>query len=185
MPEADFVRLAASKTAFKLDLARKFLVGKHGSSPQEIRLALSRRMSEYAAHIRSAEGICKVMDVAAKQLRDIARQTVLASPDDLIAAFENADLLLAQHVYASTMENFRAAGGGSRGSYILPDENGTYEIPGLLKFTPDDGFLSSKIQEVRYSPQGCEFSWEEVRPIPQNDDPFEKVWREYRDDTII
>jgi hypothetical protein len=62
-------------------------------------------------------------------------------------------------------------GGGSRGSYIIPDM--------------DNPTLSSKIQEVRYTSQGCDYRWEDVRPIPQNNEPFENIWREYRDDAII
>ena len=207
----DFMQLATPTVAPKVELAQKFFNNKQGNSPQEIRAILSNRMSECAAHIRQAAGVCKVKEQAAEQLRTIAEKTVLTSPEDLITAFENVDLLTAQYVYAAAMENYITTGGGSRGSYIIPDENGTCDIfgssaaypddkalsstvtcslkdspdneavTGSLKFTPDDGKLSAKIQEVRYSPQGCVFSWEDVRPIPQKDDPFENVWREYRE----
>ena len=109
----------------------------------------------------------------------------MSNPADLVTAFENVDLLIAQYVYAAAMENYIATGGGSRGSYIIPDENGTNEIPGSYKFSPDNDRFSGIIQEVRYTPQGCEFSWEKVRPVPENDDWFENVWRDYREDEVI
>jgi len=103
----------------------------------------------------------------------------------LIAAFENVDLLIAQYVYTSAIEDYIAVGGGSRGSYIIPDDNGTCHVPDMFNFTPDNGKSSSIIQEISYSPKGCETSWHAVRPIPRNNDPFESVWRDYREDAVI
>ena len=182
MPESDFARLANEKIAPKLALAHKFLENKKGNTPQEIRATLGNRMSAYAAHIRKADGIRKLKEEAAAQLQNIAEQTALSSPADLIAAFENVDLLMAQYVYAAAMENYT---GGSRGSYIIPEENGIYDAAGSFRFSPDDGKLSDKIQEIRYTPQGCDVTWDDVRPIPENDDWFENVWREYRDDEVV
>ena len=182
MPEDDFLRLAAPIIIQKLELACNFLENETGQTPQEIRAAVGDRMSAHAAHIRHADGIRKVTEEATEILQKIAEQTVVENTVELTAAFENIDLLIAQQVYAAAMENYIAAGGGSRGSYIIPEENGMCEIPTPSKFSPDDGRLSSKIQEVCYTPQGCVFSWVDVRPIPENDDWFETVWREYRDD---
>ena len=185
MSEADFITLAAPQIAQKLALARQFLDNKNGSTPQEIRSALSKRMSEYAAHIRSAEGVHHVKNEAMLQTLEICKKTVLSSPEDMIAAYENVDLSVAQFVYASAMENYIAMGGGSRGSCIIPDENGSCEIPDLFRYTTDNRKLSEKIQEVHYTPHGCKYSWEDVRPIPIIKEPFETVWRQFRDDTVI
>ena len=185
MSESDFINLAATKIAPKLNMAKMFLKNKNGYSPQEIRTALGDRMSSFAAHIRHTDDIRKVKEEAMTQLRNVAEQTVLSNPADLAAAFENVDLLVAQHVYAAAMENYIASGGGSRGSYIIPDEKGTVDIPGSSRFSPDDGKMSKKIQEVCYTPQGCDFAWNDVRPIPKNDDWFENVWRAYREDKVI
>ena len=182
MSETDFVCLAAVKMAPKLRLAQKFFENKKGYSPKEIRTVLSKRMSAHAAHIRHADGIRKVKEEAEVQLKTIAEQTVISNPADIIAAFENVDLLMAQYVYAAAMENYS---GGSRGSYIISDENGKCDAAKLFKFSSDNGQLSSKIQEVYYTPKGCKFRWEDVRPIPENDNWFENVWRTYRNDEII
>ena len=195
----NFERIASLLLADKIGLARELITNKKGNTPQEIRAALSDRMSKFAAHIRSSEAIRHIKEQAAEQIRTMAKTTVLSSPEDLIIAFENLDLLVAQHVYVAAMEDYIAIGGGSRGSYIINDANGSCDIFGLaaetpdeghsaakisgsFKFTPDDGKLSAKIQEVRYTLQGCEYKWEDVRPIPQKDEPFENVWRAYRDE---
>jgi len=185
MSEEGFFHIAIPTIIPKLELAGTFLENKQGRNPQEIRTELGDRMSVHAAHIRHVDGIRKIKDEAKAQLQSIAEQTVLKNPSDLTTAFENVDLLIAQQVYATAMENYIVAGGNSRGSYIIPDENGIHDIPGSFSFSQDDGNLSGKIQEVRYTPQGCDFTWEDVRPIPEKDDWFENVWREYRDDQIF
>ena len=183
--EADFLSLVLPKIIPKLALAEKFLKNKQGYTPVEIRRMIGDRMSAAAAHIRSLNHIREVKNEALLQLQNIAEQTFLPHPADLTVAFENVDLLIAQYVYAAAMENYITAGGGSRGSYIIPDENGNQYIPGSFRFSLDEGKFSGKIQETRYTPQACEFAWKEVRPIPVNDNRFENVWREYRDDMII
>ena len=194
--ENEFINLAAEQVLSKMDLALLFFENREGYTPQETRTALAERMSACAAHIRNINAIRKVKDEAKSQLQTIAEQTTIQNPADLVMAFENMDLLIAQYVYAAAMENYIASGGGSRGSYIIAPPNppegggvdgdsGLYEIPGLSGFSLDNGKHSGKIQEVHYSPQGCDFVWEDVRPVPENDDWFENVWREYRDDEAI
>jgi len=165
---------------------------------------LAEKMSAYAAHIRYIEDIRKVKDEAKTQLQILAKQTIIHNPSDLVMAFENMDLLIAQYVYAAAMEDYIAVGGGSRGSYIIqtsppaplqkrgekdPPSEGAGGDDTVFKemlspsgFLMDDGKFSGKIQEVRFSLQGCDFTWEQVRPIPEHDDWFENVWREFREE---
>jgi succinate dehydrogenase/fumarate reductase flavoprotein subunit len=185
MPEADFLQLAIPQISSKLELAKKFLENKQGYTPVEIRTMLGDRMSSYAAHIRRADDVCKVKEEAVSQLQNIAEQTFLPNLYDLVAAFENVDLLIAQYVYAAAMENYITTGGSSRGSYIISNENGKQDMPGLFKFSLDEGKFSGKIQDVQYTPQTCDFAWEDVRPIPEDDDWFENVWRDYRENNVI
>lgn len=188
LPDADFAKITERSVTSKIELAHRFLSNKTGRDVSEIRTEIGNRMSKHAAHIRKASDIKAVKDRAMMQAADIAEQTVLKSPADLIAAFENVDLLIAQQVYAAAMEDYIAGGGGSRGSCIVHDENGACNVPGLsdaLKFTPDNGRFSGKVQEIRYLPSGCEIYWSAVRPIPDNDDWFENVWRDYLNDEIV
>ena len=186
MSEANFLSLAIPKIAPKLELAKQFLKNKQGYTPLEVRAMMGDRMSAYAAHIRLVDNIRKIKDEALTQLQNIAEQTFLPNPADLAAAFENVDLLIAQYVYTAAMENYITAGGDSRGSCIIFNENGKQGIyAGLFKFSLDEGKFSGKIQKVRYALQACDFEWEDVRPVPENNDRFENVWREYRNDKVI
>ncbi|MDR2232676.1 MAG: FAD-binding protein [Tannerella sp.] len=182
MDHFDFIRFSQPKIAPTMALTQQFIENKTGLSPQSIRKMLGDRMSAYAAHIRRIEDIRQVKEEALAQLQQIATQTILSDMTDLTMALENVDLLIAQYVYAAAMEDYIAAGGGSRGSYIIPAAG---EAADILNFTLDNGKFSSKIQEIRYTPDGCTIRWDDVRPIPRDDYWFENVWREYREDKII
>lgn len=81
------------------------------------------------------------------------------------------------------------------------------ELPEIFRFTLDGGALDGEVQEVAWSPAVPDaspataasgavrpddsvrvdgsgkvtFAWRPVRPIPEDDDFFENVWREYRE----
>ena len=78
----------------------------------------------------------------------------------------------------------RRQGGGSRGSALYRDEAGEKpyaSLPDLFTFRLDDGSRSDEVQEVSYRPDAVDCSWRKVRPIPQDDDFFENVWRAFRE----
>ncbi|MGN1164006.1 MAG: oxidoreductase, partial [Candidatus Ornithospirochaeta sp.] len=71
-----------------------------------------------------------------------------------------------------------------RGSALYTDTCGRKpysSLPDIFTFSLDDGSKDSLIQEMTYSGGKCSFSWRTVRPIPENDDFFENVWRKYRE----
>lgn len=61
----------------------------------------------------------------------------------------------------------------------------------VFSFRLDDGALDHLVQEVAWSPGGgtkagtVTTTWRERRPIPSDDDFFENVWREFREDGNI
>ena len=79
-------------------------------------------------------------------------------------------------------------GGKSRGSALYTDPEGRkpYSVlPDAFTFCLDDGSRGSLIQEVSYRNGDCTFLWRPVRPIPDDDDFFENVWRSYRENKNI
>ena len=73
--------------------------------------------------------------------------------------------------------------GDTRGSSLYFDENGKLRdgLEEIFRFTEEKGDTRSKIQETVLTENGFVSSWRDVRPIPQNDDFFENVWRSYRE----
>ncbi|MDR2935989.1 MAG: FAD-binding protein [Rikenellaceae bacterium] len=177
LPNADFVACAETLTAEKIALSESFLNNKTGRTPEKIRAEIGGRMSKHAAHIRSSDGVRKVREESAAQLKTLAGETILRNPQELVAAFENHDLLVAQQAYAAAMDDYIACGGGSRGSYLIYDRDGMV--------VPAEESMMASVQEVAYDAGNCRVDWGPVRPIPEPDAWFENVWREFRDDRSV
>ena len=79
-------------------------------------------------------------------------------------------------------------GGVSRGSYLILDKDGSVPAEGLRQYAFKKGKdpLSSKICMVKVNSElDISFSWRDVNPLPQEDQWFETVWKEYREGEIF
>ena len=111
-----------------------------------------------------------------------------SDPRDLKLVYRLRDMLISQKCYIESMIDYLISGGKSRGSALYHDKNGRRpykELPEAFTFSLDDGSKDSLIQEMSYKDGSCTFSWRKVRSIPQDDDFFENVWREFRKDGNI
>ena len=65
--------------------------------------------------------------------------------------------------------------------------HGLTELPDVFRFTLDGGALDDEVQEAAWEPADDDaagrmsFHWRPRRPIPEDDDFFENVWREFRE----
>lgn len=183
LPEKDgaFETLAASALEEMGALARAALSRK---SDVRARWAeAGRRMSEGGGAIRSGEKIRAARLAVGRELAALG-ESVGAAENELCWVYRLRDTLMSQFVYLSAMEDYAAHGGKSRGSALYSDPDGTKPYPQLpdeFTFTVDDGSRADLVQEVRYENGACRFSWRKVRPIPEDDDFFENVWRAYRE----
>lgn len=141
-------------------------------------------MSEYGAAIRSTEQIAAYRKQVQQQLAGLPGNLTVPKLSDLQWLFRLRDTLICQDVYLAAMEDYAANGGKSRGSALYTDFNGQKPYPTLpdtFTFVLDDGSRGDLVQEVSYRNGSCTFSWRPVRPIPEDDDFFENVWRAYRE----
>ena len=58
-------------------------------------------------------------------------------------------------------------------------------FPDIFTFTLDDGGKDDYIQEMTYRSGKCSFNWRKVRPLPEENDFFENVWRGYRENKNV
>lgn len=160
-------------------------------SVSEARRAVQRRMSEAAAHIRVPSTVERARQEAwdlYATVRDAVPARDLAA---LAEAFRDRDLVLAHAVYLEALAEYIARGGGSRGSYLVLDEQGSEACPPLgdaarFGLTPPDAFVSHHVLEVRLATSGLvEKGWTSVRPIPDTDTWFESVWTAFRNDEVV
>ena len=144
---------------------------------------LQARMSRHGANIRSREGAQEALTQNREQQARFAKP-VLGDARRLKDLYRIRDLLVSQQVYLEAIADYIARGGASRGSYLICDENGEKPaqfLPELFRFSLEDRGFGTKIQEMEYRPEGSVAHWRDVRPIPQDDTWFEKVWRDWRE----
>ena len=158
------------------------------SNVDSIEKEMTTMMDRCCGAIRDADEIRKFifgLDVLISDFKDKVRYSGL---NELKKVFKLRDNLIAQKCYACAMLNYAWQGGKSRGSALYHNEDGVKPyvyLPDLFTFLTDDGSKDSLIQEMDYRDGECSFNWRPVRPIPQEDDFFENVWREFRIDSYV
>ena len=77
--------------------------------------------------------------------------------------------------------------GDTRGSSLYFDKKGDLRngLEEIFRFTEEKGRTRSKVQETVLADKVFRSFWRDVRPIPQNDDFFENIWRQYRENKNI
>ena len=147
-----------------------------------------REMSECGAAIRNTDDIKAFIAKIKERMSDIPSYAKVKDSRDLIWLYRYRDNLISQYAYLSAMVNYAEEGGKSRGSALYTDMSGNkpYDaLPDTFTFIVDDGSRGDLVQEVNYDGGECSFSWRKIRPIPEDDDFFENVWRAYRENGNI
>lgn len=154
-------------------------------SVSEVWEQASRRMSRSGAAIRNPQEIALILDESRSDFELLRSGKLRCEAKDLAKLFRLRDMLLSQQVYLSAMADYIAQGGKSRGSALYTDPSAPRAYEGLdarFNFSLDDGSRGRLVQESSLDPDGKpSHSWRRVRPIPEEDDFFENVWRAYRE----
>ena len=118
------------------------------------------------------------------QLAGFAKTVKAGSRTELAMVYRLRDMLLSQHAYLTAMADYTAHGGKSRGSALYTDLTGGIkpftQLPDTFTFALDEA-EAPLIQELWLENNTCRTAWRAPRPIPEDDDFFENVWRSYRE----
>ena len=177
--------------AKKLQQIEKVLtyIGGAGEDLTSFRKQLQARMTKTAAHIRSTAAIGDALREAIDQLIKIEHGGVrLQDESELITYFQNRQLCLTQLAVLHSIKTYIESGGGSRGSYLILDEEAgeiiSTKLPYTWRFIPEKIELREKALEFYYYNGAYWTEWVPVNPIPKEDNWFENVWRDYIDKKI-
>ena len=156
------------------------------SNLEEAAHEAKQAMSRVAAAVRDGAQISALLETTRERLRGFAGAVRIAAPTQLYALYRFYDILISQLMCLAAMEDYIAHGGKSRGSAIYSDTAGKKPfdaLPEQCRFTLDAGDLSGRVQESRLCAANwtVQCDWRDVRPIPEEDDVFETVWRAYRE----
>ena len=146
-----------------------------------------RRMSDCGGAIRDCSAISLAKSQIQSDLRAFSDLVGVAAPGALYQAYQLKDTLTVQYAVLSAMEDFSRTVGTTRGSALYYDHSGCLRdgLEECFRFCPDTGAATGNIQQVRLTESSCQIHWRPVRPIPEDADVFETVWRQYRENQNI
>ncbi len=182
--EAAFTALAADALREMGGLAQAALE-RGGDSVRQLWAEAGRRMSKCGGAIRNERALRDGLEAVQETLHGLPARAGVRNAGELFRLFLLRDTLIAQRAYLSAMLDYIAQGGRSRGSALYTDPAGhkPYDcLPDAFTFALDDGGRSGMVQEISCDRDGvCTAAWRPVRPIPEDDDFFENIWRSYRE----
>lgn len=180
--EATFTRIADGAVAQMSALADA--VTGTDSNIKQRRQEMAGLMSTYAGAIRDSGQIENALVRVRALASDLGGSVKINKPYELRWVYRLRDMLIAMQCYMTAMIDYAKVGGKSRGSALYTDKTGAKpyaQLPDVFTFTVDDGAMDEDIQTVRYKDGVCEAAWRKRRPIPENDDFFEVIWKNYRE----
>ena len=181
--DAVFHQAAEKAIAQHAALCRHLLSGGGADTVNALMQQVTRRMSAAAGPIRTPENIREALADARTALDAFEHEVRVGTGKGLRRAYRLRDVLIAQIVYFTAMENYAEAGGKSRGSalYTSPHGQSAQGLEPVFRFEQDDGAFDAEIQEVEYCGADCSVLWRPIRPLPEGGGFFENVWRSYRE----
>ncbi|MDD5602553.1 MAG: FAD-binding protein [Eubacteriales bacterium] len=110
--------------------------------------------------------------------------------------YKNRDILLTQYAYLCAIKEYIRKGGGSRGSYMIHDTEGSLpashiRLPDIFRSRKKSEALNGMVCETeilkdtgesgkyKHMKYKCVSDWKAVRPLPEGGGWFETVWDEY------
>ncbi|MBO5726618.1 MAG: FAD-binding protein [Clostridia bacterium] len=145
-----------------------------------------RIMSDNASAIRNAESMRETLKITQKGIAELCNVGVKDN-SKIYLYYKLKDILYTQCAVLTAMIDYSVTVGATRGSSLYFDKCGKLRtgLEEMFRFTEETGDTKAKVQETVISNGGFVSSWREVRPIPQNDDFFENVWRQFRENKNI
>lgn len=180
-----------SQVEKKIDFIKNIKVNKNKSSNLiEFQQELQKEMSKYGAFIRRILEVRKSIDEFNNTFKSLTELIHINDLNELPNVFRIYDMIIAQLSLLSSIEEYINYGGDSRGSYLVHNKNGDYEIDyqGInlrysLENTIGDKVCETQINQ-NHSLMEFKQQWNKVRPIPEYKSWFENVWQEYRENKI-
>jgi len=169
----------------KLDLMNRTLklVNGPGQGMTSFPREFQERMTKVAAYIRHPSTIKEAIKEAESQYKRInSGEVSLKNNGEIVEYFQNRQLCLTQLAVLKSIDAYLSRGGGSRGSYLVLDEEGekvSDELGDKWRFRPELKELRKFILEYQYKDGLHRTNWVPVREIPEDNFWFENVWKSF------
>ena len=187
LSEDVFLQKTAGQVDAKYKQAKSMRVGE--SNTLQLREYYQKQMTKTAAFFRSEKEIEEYIPVVKAALEQVFANATISTITEIPEVFRNYDMLVCQYTYLHSMLAYIKKGGKSRGSYVIVEQDGSHCFDtGLLNFNYSiDTALSGMVYVSVYDQIRCQVQtrFEPVRQIPNDDTWFERVWEQYRNDSLF
>lgn len=164
------------------NLLADWQISDHASQPADERCRwLQNTMSRRAAHIRNADDLRWLEQEIRQTCQTYYTTATARGQADKVLLEKGRDMLITAQAVVSAMAE-SADRAGSRGSALVLADNGQPVGDCLPSMTYLPECADYRQMVATTQKQGDDFvtTWEKVRPIPQEEDWFERVWNDYR-----
>ncbi len=134
-----------------------------------------KQMSSVAAAVRDIKEIPKLITENNKALEEFMKIKIDYIPA-LVDAYKYRDTLLIQNAVLHSILDYSKKTDKNRGSAIYINNTDVAD---------NESDMRDMIQEIKYSCGRYTINWRKCRPIPENNDFFENVWKSYRENKNI
>jgi len=144
---------------------------------------IQKRMTRHAGPIRDAAQIGAAV-AQAKELLEHGFDHLCCTRELLPQVLKTRHMLIGQFCYLKAIAGYLAAHGGSRGSYLVVDGEGTAVHPLLpqYRYAQENLQLRQVVQTLSYRrDHAVHEAFIPCRPIPMEESWFERVWADFRD----
>ncbi len=164
-----------------------------GLNPKETIDQIQQRMTNAAGHIREPQIAQQALDEATELYKTIdVKGFDVKKPNDLTNAIYARHLSITSVAYLKAIAQYLKLNGGSRGSFLVLDENGTRIHPDVidpqtkktLAYKPENEAMRKSIIQIKLDANKRDlFKCESipVRKINTENEPFETIWRRFRE----
>jgi succinate dehydrogenase/fumarate reductase flavoprotein subunit len=145
--------------------------------------AAQRRMSDKGAAIRKSEAMAALLAETESLLKMLPETVGVKDAGSMYRYYTLRDLLITQSAVLTAMLDYAHTNADTRGSALCYHERGELRegLEDMFRFVTEKGNTRDKVQQIFLTENGFACSIRPVRPIPQDDDFFENVWRVYRE----
>jgi succinate dehydrogenase/fumarate reductase flavoprotein subunit len=184
-----FISKVTKQVEDKLLLASEIMKSEIGHSSDQSLKNIQHRMSFCGGIIRDKAKLDVAVKEAKEQLRFLIKKISASSVKGLGNSFRHIDLCLTHYLYLEAIKIYIDSGGRSRGSYLVTDKKG-YHPEGIPETDWNyteckyDREIENGIVEIRYRNKKVENKVVKVRPIPDQELWFEKVWKKNLEDNL-
>lgn len=181
----DFTEVLEESVARNRALCRSFV--ENSPNVDEILTGSRKEMSICGGAIRVPETMDTWLQEIKNKLHKLPQIVGVGENRAIYKAYQLRDALVTQIVTLESMLHYSATAKVTRGSALYYDAKGNLpeKLEEQFRFTGEAKAFADQIQQGVWNGDGCQFWWRPVRPIPESQEPFETVWRSYRENKNV